>query len=560
MNETNLGEPVPLVDGVAQSAPVSAWNADTYQITAQYQPEQSSGYGSSSGTVIQVINRAELTVNADDQTVTYGDAVPDLTYTISGFVAGDTSAVVTGTPSLSTDYVAGTPVASSPVAITVAAGTLAADNYTFALQNGQITIVAAELTVTGITAEDKYYDGTTDATIDVSGASLVGVFEGDDVTLDTTGAVGVFEDSSVGSDKRVVVSGLEIQGGDMGNYTLVQPETTASILEQAGTLSATLVDGELLIVDSSPDGAANSMTVTRDGTDLVIRDANEPFIAAPAGGTLSGDKKTLTIPLSLVTGSLIVDLAGGTDLMNVGSLGTGFPSFQIMGENVTDVVNFNGSITFAADHGLTVVDVGTVNLPNAASEIVATGTGAVSMTALRNIALGSGSSITTADGDITLDANQQTQATDGNFVGIDVDGGTIEVTGSGTVTLRGRGGDDAGGNQYGVHVRNGGQVIGGDSGDGVVIIGTGGDGTGNANHGVQLSGSGAYLFSTPIRVAYPGCTNHEWRNNSAFAGLKSDGSVVTWAVREVAVTAAAWQANWKATFRRFSRPGPRLRR
>jgi hypothetical protein len=38
----------------------------------------------------------------------------------------------------------------------------------------------------------------------------------------------------------------------------------------------------------------------------------------------------------------------------------------------------------------------------------------------------------------------------------------------------------------------------------------------------------AVVTRTPIRVASPGRTGGEWRNNGAFAALKSDGSVVTW--------------------------------
>ena len=43
-------------------------------------------------------------------------------------------------------------------------------------------ITAKELTVTGITADDKTYDNTTDATLNVGGAALVGVVGGDSVT------------------------------------------------------------------------------------------------------------------------------------------------------------------------------------------------------------------------------------------------------------------------------------------------------------------------------------------------------------------------------------------
>ena len=46
------------------------------------------------------------------------------------------------------------------------------------------------MTVTGITAANKVYDGTTAATLDTSSADLVGVVGGDDVTLDVNAAHG----------------------------------------------------------------------------------------------------------------------------------------------------------------------------------------------------------------------------------------------------------------------------------------------------------------------------------------------------------------------------------
>ena len=81
-------------------------------------------------------------------------------------------------------------------------------------------ITAAVLSVSGITASDKMYDGTTDATIDTSGATLTGVVSGEDVNLDTSGAVGTFDTKDAGTGKIVTVSGLVLTGADIGNYTL----------------------------------------------------------------------------------------------------------------------------------------------------------------------------------------------------------------------------------------------------------------------------------------------------------------------------------------------------
>ena len=83
------------------------------------------------------------------------------------------------------------------------------------------------MTVTGITASNKVYDGTTDATLDTSGATLVGVATGDTVTLEHQRRLGTFDSPDVGTGKTVTVTGLSLSGADAGNYILVQPTTTA---------------------------------------------------------------------------------------------------------------------------------------------------------------------------------------------------------------------------------------------------------------------------------------------------------------------------------------------
>ena len=53
-----------------------------------------------------------------------------------------------------------------------------AGNYILTQPTTTANITAATLTVTGITASNKVYDGNTDATLDTTGAALVGVVDG----------------------------------------------------------------------------------------------------------------------------------------------------------------------------------------------------------------------------------------------------------------------------------------------------------------------------------------------------------------------------------------------
>ncbi|HEY6891604.1 MAG TPA: YDG domain-containing protein, partial [Solirubrobacter sp.] len=102
-------------------------------------------------------------------------------------------------------------------------------NYTVSFANDNTGVITpAGLTVTGITANNKVWNGSTAATLNTGAATLVGVLGTDNVTLSTAGATGTFASSAVGT-WTVQISGLTTGGNDAGNYTLTQPTTTASI-------------------------------------------------------------------------------------------------------------------------------------------------------------------------------------------------------------------------------------------------------------------------------------------------------------------------------------------
>ena len=87
------------------------------------------------------VAKATLTVMANNATRLYGAASPTFTVSDSGFVNNDSASVLSGSPSLTTTATVASPVGSYP--ITVAQGSLAAANYTFAFVNGLLTITSA---------------------------------------------------------------------------------------------------------------------------------------------------------------------------------------------------------------------------------------------------------------------------------------------------------------------------------------------------------------------------------------------------------------------------------
>lgn len=98
----------------------------------------SNALGSDDETLQITVDRALLTVRADDKTRPFGAANPALTATITGFVPGDDQSVVSGAPALATPATAASFPGAYP--ITVAQGTLSASNYTFGFANGTLTV------------------------------------------------------------------------------------------------------------------------------------------------------------------------------------------------------------------------------------------------------------------------------------------------------------------------------------------------------------------------------------------------------------------------------------
>ncbi len=119
------------------------------------------------------------------------------------------------------------------------------DAYKYSLRTGSVLSLSAEITpktiteVKGITADDKIYDGSASATLDLSGAVLEGITDGDEVTVE---AVGEFSDKNAGSDLTVTVTEIKLTGAKAGNYVLAQGLTvngvTASILKKQIVVTA----------------------------------------------------------------------------------------------------------------------------------------------------------------------------------------------------------------------------------------------------------------------------------------------------------------------------------
>ena len=185
------------------------------------------------------IDKAALTVTADNKEITYGDALPTFTATPAGLVNGDSLNSLGGVV-----FGGDSQTAVNHGTYTITASGLDDSNYAISYQDGTLIIDKATLTVTGITVDGKVYDGATGATLHLDSPMLVGVVNGEDVTLDSSLATGSFFSKNVGT-WTVSVSGLSLSGADIDNYTLTQPTLTADITKAALTVTGITVDSKV---------------------------------------------------------------------------------------------------------------------------------------------------------------------------------------------------------------------------------------------------------------------------------------------------------------------------
>ena len=165
-------------------------------------------------------------------------------------------------------------------------------NYAFSAVAESFAITPRAVTVSGITAADKTYNGSADAVLDVSGAVISGKAEGDELTVS---ADGTFDSKDVGTDRTVRISGLTLGGTSAGNYRLAasgqQASAMAAITPAVITVTPDAGQGKIYGADDPTltyisAGAVNSETPAFRGG--LVRDAGaDAGSYAITGGTLA---------------------------------------------------------------------------------------------------------------------------------------------------------------------------------------------------------------------------------------------------------------------------------
>lgn len=103
----------------------------------------------------------------------------------------------------------------------------------------KVIVSPKPVTISGMHADSKVYDGTVTTTVDGSDAVINGIINDDPVSIDYTNATASFNNKNAAANKTVNFSGFALTGSNADNYTLsAQPlSTTSTISQKAITVS-----------------------------------------------------------------------------------------------------------------------------------------------------------------------------------------------------------------------------------------------------------------------------------------------------------------------------------
>lgn len=195
-------------------------------ITARAAPTDTHEEGSASYAL--TVGKKEIGIKWTGTVFTYDRSMHTPTAEATGLIAPDTCLLtVTGGQVNAGDH-------------TASVTALDNDDYKLpAVVTQSYKINKAAVTVAGIIAGNKEYDGTTDAVLGFENVSFTGKKDGD--TLSVT-AKGAFADANAGTGKTVGISDIVLGGASAANYELAstgqQKQTSADISKKPATVKA----------------------------------------------------------------------------------------------------------------------------------------------------------------------------------------------------------------------------------------------------------------------------------------------------------------------------------
>jgi hypothetical protein len=196
-----------------------------------------------------IVNKGVLVASADDKTMVYGETLPTLTSSFSGFVLGDDQTAISVAPALSTTA---SNVSNAGIYIIEASGGVA-DNYTFNYVEGALTINKAPLT---IAANDQTI--TYGMEIPTLTYAYTGFVNGQNATvLNTEPGISTTADINSNAGSYDII----LDGGSANNYELTLVNGELTIDRAMATISATNLEQIF-------DGSAKEASIVTDPAGL----------------------------------------------------------------------------------------------------------------------------------------------------------------------------------------------------------------------------------------------------------------------------------------------------
>ena len=450
-----------------------------------------------SGGVVSITNAQPagphtITIRATDNC----GAVTDAPFTLTVAAAIETTVVLSG----------------GNLTITDANGGNTADTLTISRSGANVLITDPSQTV-GAGAGTTQVDANTVSVpfANITGNITVNTLDGNDTLTLALAGGNIFPPGGIfyngGAQTSTPGDKLIITGGNQGivNYNYTNAHDGSIFMLAFGTVTYTGLEpitnsGTASdVVFNLPVGTPNAATLADDGT------------AANGMSRLSGANFETT-DFSNPTNSVQISRGNATDTLTTTAL-PDLTSNLFIGAPGSEftTVSFAGAMTLASNHSLMAYSSGGMGLTGAAV-LATSGTGQISLTTASGLTL-AGGGLTTVNGPITLNANQQGVATTGAFTGVSLSGATVEATGTGVVTVNGRGGNGAGVSNPGIALSSGAIIRGGTTSGATTtsVVGTGGAGGINL-HGLQaggtISSNGGNVQVTGNAGAASGASSH----------------------------------------------------
>ena len=223
-----------------------------------------------------------------------GDAIA-----LGGLVTGDQVALAQAGGAITRGTMADKHAGQGKVVVVDGLSLTGADagNYTLGGVLGlTVNIAPRPVSVTGLVALGRVYDGSVDVALDTRGGAIAGLLAGDELTLLADGATGTLADRHAGLGKAVTLAGVAVSGADAGNYVLqaatpLAVDITPRLLTLTASAQDKVYDGGLAAQLSLGDDrlAVDTLTVTHQGAGFDSPGAGSNKAVLVQGLALAGD-------------------------------------------------------------------------------------------------------------------------------------------------------------------------------------------------------------------------------------------------------------------------------